>query len=85
VAGARGARRGLCQVVASLGSERTWTQAAAEYRKLLYAAGAPKALGPDGRPVRRSFTEAQVAAVARVGRFVRRCGGGRTWTAAAGS
>ncbi len=67
VAGDRAAQAGICHTVASLGETPTWTDAAAQYRKLLYAAGAPKALDPNGHPVRRSFSQPEVEAVGRAG------------------
>ena len=63
VAGSRRARQGIRCVMATLDSTPQWKGAASGYRKLLYAAGAPCGLDEDGRPIRRGFTEAQVAAV----------------------
>ena len=62
VAGAAPARAGLARVLGAP-DDRPWAQVAAEYRQLVYQAGAARGLRADGRPTRPGIAPEEVRRV----------------------
>ena len=65
VGGSKRARECLAGVFA--GENKSWRQAAREYRQFLYIRGEAKGLTAEGKPIRKGFDPAKVAEVLRAG------------------
>ena len=65
--GCKTARKGLGLIISGLGVEGSWSKVSGAYREYLYLQGREKGIGPDGKPLRRGFSEEQVKAVLESG------------------
>jgi putative transposase len=65
--GSRKAKEGLTMVMRSIGGNMPWSEACAEYRKLLYISGQAQGSTPEGRPAKPGFSQVEVDRVLEAG------------------